>query len=314
MEYIAKSYSKKAQSILGLLGFVVLVTSVAPAFAQTDDVNNRLRRLENEISTLSRAVYKGETPPPGALSMGSPSSADAEIRMQQLEKDIRDLRGTLEEQSFQMQQMRSDLERITSDVELRLRDLEGGASSSAAPSSGSSSAPLTSGDAASSSDGGYSWGTSNNPDTSSAAEGASGPVSGQLGSFGSNGDTAANLYESAFSKLKNNDYEQAQTEFQSFMDQYPDHKLAGNAKYWLGETYYVRGKYEDATRIFAEGYKKYPKSSKSADNLLKLGLSLDALGKKNEACIALRQLTKENTVGSAPVLRRAQQEMTRLDC
>lgn len=300
---------QKARTVLGLLGFVLIVSTAMPVFAQSDDINNRLRRMENEVSTLSRAVYKGETPPPGSFSSGA-SAADTEIRIQQLENDIRDLRGKTEEQSFQIQQMRNDLDRITGDMELRLKDLEGGG----APSG--SSAPLT-GDSAGGSDGGYSWGTNNTNSADTGAASGSGTAnsaaSGQLGAFGGS-DAAADLYESAFSLLKDNNYEQAQTGFQSFMDQYPEHALAGNAKYWLGETYYVRGKYEESTRIFAEGYKKYPKSAKSADNLLKLGLSLDALGKKNEACIALRQLTKEYTTGSAPVLRRAEQEMNRLSC
>jgi tol-pal system protein YbgF len=313
---------QKARTVLGLLGFVLIVSTALPVFAQSDDINNRLRRMENEVSTLSRAVYKGETPPPGSFSSGA-SAADTEIRIQQLENDIRDLRGKTEEQSFQLQQIRNDLDRITGDMELRLKDLEGGGapSGSSAPLTGDvqpytdgAATPPQAGSSAGSS--GYSWGTNNTnaADAGAAAEGgAVSSPSGQLGAYGGS-DAAADLYESAFSLLKDNNYEQAQTGFQSFMDQYPEHALAGNAKYWLGETYYVRGKYEESTRIFAEGYKKYPKSAKSADNLLKLGLSLDALGKKNEACIAFRQLTKENTTGSAPVLRRAEQEMTRLSC
>ena len=38
--------------------------------------------------------------------------------------------------------------------------------------------------------------------------------------------------------------------------------MAGNAQYWLGETYYARGKYMEAASTFAEGYKRIRKARK----------------------------------------------------
>ena len=38
-----------------------------PVQAQSD-VSNRLNRIEREIDTLSRTIYKGETPPAGSLA------------------------------------------------------------------------------------------------------------------------------------------------------------------------------------------------------------------------------------------------------
>jgi tol-pal system protein YbgF len=127
-------------------------------------------------------------------------------------------------------------------------------------------------------------------------------------------DSAAALYDNAYALLKNKNYDRAQEEFDKFMAEYPTHGLAGNAKYWLGETYYVRGKYDVAARLFAEGYQQYPDGSKTADNLLKLGMALGALGKKEDACIALAQLDKETGANLASVQRRAEQEKTRLGC
>lgn len=284
-------------------------------------MQNRIKRLENEIDTLSRAVYRGEKPPPGGFSDGGVSSggADVEIRLQQIETEMRDLRGQLEQQSFEIRQMKDQLERFTSDVELRMNDLEGQGggqrSGGVANSSGvryTAPSSVNTGDLTDSSAGQgagptYQWSSSNN------AAGA-----GQLGSYtasgNSGGDMAAAIYENAFAMVKNRQYKAAQTEFESFLRDYPDHALASNARYWLGETHYVRGEFESAARVFAEGYQKDPKGSKAGDNLLKLGLSLDALGKREDACVALRQLKKENPAGAAPVLRRADQEMSRLGC
>ena len=73
---------------------------------------------------------------------------------------------------------------------------------------------------------------------------------------------------------------------EAFIQQFPNDQLAGNAQYWLGETYYVRKRYNDAATAFAFGYQKYPKSGKGADDLLKLGMSLGSLGQKQDACSA----------------------------
>ena len=80
------------------------------------------------------------------------------------------------------------------------------------------------------------------------------------------------------------------------------------------ESFYVRRQYERAARIFAEGYQSYPKSSKAPDNLLKLGLSLGGMGNTHDACVALAQLKKEYASERTPVMRRADQEFSRLGC
>ena len=71
---------------------------------------------------------------------------------------------------------------------------------------------------------------------------------------------------------------------------YPDDPLAGNAQYWIGETYYVRGQYKNAADAFLKGYKKYKSSEKAPDTLLKLGMALAELGQKDAACSTLNEL------------------------
>lgn len=283
------------------------------------EMNNRLKRLENEVETLSRAIYRGEQPPPGALSGGDASQqANIEIRLQELELQIRQLTGRVEEVSYENRQIKDQVERMASDLELRLRDLEQGRSPAAGISQGNNNgdrpqrgSPLY-----------------NSGNTATRDNGVDTPAdrpSNTLGTIRYNaddmqspdtqgGDDAAASYENAFSLLKAGSYDAAEREFSQFLRQHENHILAGNAKYWLGETFYVRGDFERAARIFAEGYQQYPEGSKSADNLLKLGLSLSAIGNEKDACIALRQLEKDYPSGSGPVLRRAEQEMSKLGC
>jgi len=303
MSVAIKNRSFAGGLLMLLLAFVLaFVLSADEANAQSArEINNRLSRLENEINTLSRALYRGERPPSGGAASGSGamSGADVEVRLQQLEHEIRSMRGAMEEQAYEIRQLGDKLERISGDLALRVEDLErkvpGGARNLASnPSSMSNASAMRQ----------LNMADNNAPPPNTL---------GAIRSTASN-DPAAVLYESAFAKIKKSDYEGAEKEFQQFLNQHSDHVLAGNAQYWLGETFYVRGEYERAARIFAEGFQKYPEGSKAADNLLKLGMSLAGMGKKEDACVALQQLERQFSSGAGPVLRRANQEMQRLNC
>ena len=235
-----------------------------------------------------------------AQPVESSSVAAAEIRFQQLEKEVRRLTGHIEEQAYEIRRLRDELAKLTGDLEMRVQGLEQG---------GNSAAPENATQLQSSSsfqyqppEGGQALGTitTSANDTDSAAA-----VSD---------DPATRAYERAYGFIKMRDFNSAAKGFESFMADYPDHALAANAKYWHGETFYVRGDYEQAARIFAEGYQKYPKGQKAADNLLKLGMALTGMGKKDEACIAYKQLEKDYATAPAPVRKRADTEMDRIDC
>ncbi len=76
----------------------------------------------------------------------------------------------------------------------------------------------------------------------------------------------------------------------------------------------MRDKYKEAATVFAEGYQKAPKGGKAPDNLLKLALSLDKLGKPKESCLTLAQLAKDFGDAPASIKRRADQERGKLNC
>ncbi len=298
-----------------LCGFVgaALIYSV-PASAQSNDVLNRLKRIENDVDTLNRAVYKGEKPP--ALSSDNASaSADVDARINQIENDLRNLTGKVEQQSYDNQQLQQKLDAIEQDSRMRLDSIEAqlrGQPPMAqqapmqpdmhgnSPVSDPNVIPPTAPD-----------GTPAvlRPDeTAPPADTVTG------GETGAGATDAASLYEQGFGEIKRSDYDAAEKTFAAFMKQYPTHALAPNALYWLGETYYVRKDYNKASRTFAEAYQKFPGGPKGADNLLKLAMSLAGKGEKDNACIALGQLRKEYPKGPEPVLKRGEQEMATLGC
>jgi len=100
-------------------------------------------------------------------------------------------------------------------------------------------------------------------------------------------------YRQAFALLRQTRYPEAEAALRDFVDTNPTHELAGNARYWLGETHYVRAQYAQAAQVFLESYSKDPKGKKAPDSLLKLGMSLSNLEKKREACAAYTKLDRE---------------------
>ena len=127
------------------------------------------------------------------------------------------------------------------------------------------------------------------------------------------GDAKAR-YQYAFGYLRKREFQKAELALKEFLITHPDDPLVPNAMYWLGETYYTRGKYEDAAEIFISGYEQHSKSSKTPDNLLKLGLSLLKLERRADACIAFAQLLSEFPNSSTSLIRRAINERKRHGC
>ncbi len=126
--------------------------------------------------------------------------------------------------------------------------------------------------------------------------------------------TPKQQYDFAFEFLKRQDYPKAEASLRDFLKRHPKDPLAGNAQYWLGETYYVRGDFQQAAVEFMAGYQNYPKTNKAPDNLLKLGMSMAKLDQSQGACTALGRLTKDYPDAPADLLKAARGERTRLKC
>ncbi|MBI3752979.1 MAG: tol-pal system protein YbgF [Deltaproteobacteria bacterium] len=98
------------------------------------------------------------------------------------------------------------------------------------------------------------------------------------------------LYNEAIKLTMDKDYQNALDRFGRFLSLFPDHNLASNAQYWIGEIYYAQKDYERAVLEFNEVAKKYPKSKKVPAALLKQGLSFSKLGNKKEARLVLEEI------------------------
>lgn len=126
--------------------------------------------------------------------------------------------------------------------------------------------------------------------------------------------SAKQLYEAAYGQLLQQDYAAAEAAFEEFLKRFPNDQLAGNAQYWLGETFFVRGQFKAAANAFLKGYQTYGRSVKAPDSLLKLAMSLDRLGQKDAACSSYSELTVKFPNAPVNVKSRADSERRRLGC
>ncbi len=122
-------------------------------------------------------------------------------------------------------------------------------------------------------------------------------------------------YKYAYGLLRKADYQGAEQALKAFVQSNPSDPLVANAKYWLGETYYVRGNYTDASQAFAQAYQDHSSGPKAADSLLKLGFSLSLLDRTNEACQVLGVLqTRMGNSAKTNILARGRREQAKLGC
>lgn len=97
-------------------------------------------------------------------------------------------------------------------------------------------------------------------------------------------------YERAFQSLKDLNYADAAELFQSFLSGYPASEYADNAQYWLGESYYVTRNFDLALTAFNDLINNYPDSGKVSDALLKIGYTYYELKQWDNARTALTRV------------------------
>ena len=117
-------------------------------------------------------------------------------------------------------------------------------------------------------------------------------------------------YEAAFELLRQRRYREAGVAFQDFLSIFSQSQLKDNAQYWLAETYYVTGQFEQALTEFQVVLSNYPRSRKTPDAMLKVGYSNYELGRWADARTLLERILSEYPGSTAG--RLAKQRLDRM--
>ena len=122
------------------------------------------------------------------------------------------------------------------------------------------------------------------------------------------------IYKYAYDMLVRENYTEAESSFKAFIGEHPNDPLASNAYYWLGETYYVQKNYQLAAVSFAKGFQRFPKGNKALDQLFKLALTFISLGKNEDACATFSKLEAEFPDAPKIISNRAKVHIQRAKC
>jgi tol-pal system protein YbgF len=213
------------------------------------------------------------------------------MQLQQMQDEISRLRGIVEVQQNDIQQMKQEALDRYKDLDSRI----GAGGAPAAPAANNSA-----------SDGGVNAGGAPVAPAAGAAAGQAPQTSSEPG------DPAKEklYYDAAFDLIKAKDFDKASQAFSAFLRKYPNSQYAGNAQYWLGEVNLAKGDLQGAGQAFAKVSQLYPKHAKVPDSLYKLADVERRLGHTDKVKGILQQVVAQYPGTSAAQL--AQRDLQRL--
>jgi tol-pal system protein YbgF len=127
-------------------------------------------------------------------------------------------------------------------------------------------------------------------------------------------DVGRQDFDLAIALLKQKEYEGAERSFTAFLQKNPNSKLASDAVFYLGETYYLRGRQREAAEQYLKVSTAFAGSPRAPHAFLRLGQSLNALGAKEQACAAYAEIERKFPNASASVKTGAEREAKRARC
>lgn len=194
------------------------------------------------------------------------SGSELLLQMQRLQSEVQELRGLVEQQRFEIERLQRQQRDQFLDLDARLA----GSGRAPEPEGGETAAPTPQSGLVDASGAGLDV-PPENPVTP--------PMPASPGSVGipalpapeTLGASERDLYTQAFAHLKERQYPEAKTAFNDLLRRYPRGEYTDNARYWLGETYYVLREYPAALVEYDRLIQLNPASAKVPGALLKIG-------------------------------------------
>jgi tol-pal system protein YbgF len=284
--------------------------------AQAQSLKQRLEALEARLLSPPGNFAAPASTSPNAATSAATSAAAERVQFNQLVEMLRLLQAQTDRLMIDMQNMTQRIDKASSDNEFRFQSLEGGMMRANQGISSSSAEPEVIGFVKKAAPVAGLVDAYAVIDVTTPLVGEGNPA--DLADFDAPVRTPLDdpqaLYKRALTDLQAGNYGGARVDFSSYVERFPSHKMAGHAQYWLGETFYVQRQYKQAAQAFLVGYTTYAASKKAPDSLLKLGMTLTALGEKKTGCDAFAELNAKFPDAPSAVAKRAQIEKKRAGC
>ncbi len=215
------------------------------------------------------------------LQASAPAALDANAKIDRLEAEVRSLTGRVEELNHELEQTRARLDSV-----------------SAALAGETAGGPIALGEQSGQGD----------PIAAQIAQAQAANVEVALPLD----PEAAYAYASDF--LVTSDYARAEAAFKKFLEAFPNHPRAADARFRLGEVYLASSKNTEAADTFIAFIRAYPNSARGAEAYLKLGTAFSRLNQSAEACKVFKTLKVKYPTATPAVLQRTDVEMARISC
>ena len=286
------------------------------------EIETILSQLQKDIKTLEKAVYSQDVKITSSDVELSSQSNDILtkhlLKLSDLEEQFKVLTNNFEEINFKLDKLSNRITKVQTDNQMRFQDLEKSDLNQSDNTSLSKKKKLP-GSGEAQDLGGVSYSevaTAEQIQKTQSVETVGTVVTEDtLRAEKILPDTTPEeQYKFAISFIKVGDYETAEFALREFVDINSEHRLAGNAQYWYGETFRVRQLYQDAASAYLDGYQKYPKSTKAPVNLLKLGVMLVQIGEKEQGCSMITGLKKQYPEANQSVIQKAEYEKKKFNC
>ncbi len=197
----------------------------------------------------------------GVAQPDLPASAESDVysQIRALQEEVAILRGLLEEQQYQLKQLKQLQLDNYMDIDRRLS----GGSVSAAPARTETTKPSPAPSAEA------------NTIVDTASE--------------------ADVYKAAYDLLNQKDFDGAVAAFKDHLSRFPSGNFASNSHYWLGKVAMLKKDYPQAKTWFTELIANFPSAAKVPDAQLDLGKVYFLMGEKAKAKSLLAELASGNT-------------------
>ncbi len=267
--------------------FIAVLLTMGTASAQKLSIQERLTKLEQQ-------------------SGGTGNTADLVYQIQQLQQQLAQMQGTIEEQNHQINELKNRQKVLYVDMDSRITHIEeamGGQPKNelTQDSAINDDAPVETVTIAApvvrpTIDAQVNTQTLNNNQVTATTEAVN--------------TAAKSQYLVAFNELKAGRSNESSRLFEDFIQAFPSDDLTDNAYYWLGESYYVSRNYPLALAAFQNLAEKFPLSSKLSDALLKIGYTYHELEDYGQAETALNKVV--DSFPNQPVARMAEKRLNLL--
>jgi len=274
----------------------IAIAAAAPAQAQDQTVTKRVDRLEKEMRAVQRQVFPGGAPTffegeiapdntPGERAKAVTPVADLTARVDALESQLQTLTGQTEQNAYQLRELEKQFTAYKAEMDRRF-PAEAAAEATPAslpvvptvkptPAATTAAAPAK-------------------KPAATPAKAAS-PDAARLAlvkkvEIPSTGNEQQDAYNYGFRLWDAKLYPEAETQLKTVVTKWPKSNQASFAQNLLGRAYLDEGKPSLAAVAFYNNYKDRPSGPRAPHSLMYMGVALEKLGRKADACKAFREL------------------------